>query len=135
MANRRQFIQAGAALSALPLSAVAPVALAASTPLQVYKAVFDSRFEEARVFAAQATARGWTTAAIEGDVTQLWYHDLDQRWRKGPVALVGVTPHNSLFCLERLAWDVGLRVVEREQVDGTPLVAWTIAPPSRTVRA
>ncbi len=135
MANRRQFIQAGAALSALPLSAIAPAALAASTPLAVYKAVFDSRFQEARAFGTQAAARGWTTAAIEGDVTQLWYHDLDLRWRKGPVALVGVTAHNSLFCLERLAWDVGLRVVEREPIKGTPLVAWTIAPPSRTVQA
>ena len=135
MANRRQFIQASAALSALPISAIAPAALAASSPIKVYKAVFDSRFAEGKAFGAQAEAKGWTAAAIQGDVTALWFHDLDLRWRKGPVALVGVTGHDSLFCLERLAWDVGLRVVEREQIKGTPLVAWTIAPPSRTIRA
>jgi len=135
MANRRQFIQASAALSALPISAIAPSALAAASPMSVYKVVFDSRFEPGRAFGAQAASRSWTTAAIQGDVTDLWFHDLDRRWRQGPIALVGLTAHNSLFCLERLAWDVGLRVVARDDLEGTALVVWTIAPPNRTVRA
>ncbi len=134
MANRRQFIQASAVLSALPLSSLATTAMASTDPLGVYKAVFDSRFKAGRAFAAEAEARGWATAGIRGDVTDLWFRDLDLRWRKSPIALVGLTAQNSLFCLERLAWDVGLRVVTRSELQGTPLVAWTIAPPQRAIR-
>jgi len=75
-----------------------------------YKAVFDERFEEARAFAAQATARGTPTVAIRGDVTNLFFNDLDLRWKRGPVGLIGFTTPASLFCLHLLARDRGMRL-------------------------
>ena len=66
-------------------------------------------------FARRAAARGAATHAIEGDMTQLWYDDLYHRWRRGPAAIAGLTAHGPLFCLERLAWDHGMRVVFRAE--------------------
>ena len=130
MTDRRQILKAGFAGSLLPLGALGSAARAAE-PLSIHRAVYDSRFAAARAFAAQAKLRGWTTAAIQGDVTDLWYHDLHARWRQGPAAVAGVTAANSLFVLERLAWDAGLRVTSRKQLPNEPLVAWLISPPVR----
>lgn len=133
MADRRQVLKGALAGSLLPLGALASAASA--QPVAIHRAVYDSRFAAGRAFAAQARARGWTTAAIEGDVTDLWYHDLALRWREGPAPIAGVTAANSLFVLERLAWDAGLRVTSRTQVGTEPVVAWLIAPPSRRLAA
>ena len=127
MTDRRQILKAGIAGSLLPLGALASAARAAE-PLAVHRAVYDSRFAAGRAFAAEAKARGWTTTEIQGDVTDLWYHDLHARWRQGPTAIAGVTAANSLFVLERLAWDAGLRVTSRTAVPNEPLVAWLISP-------
>jgi hypothetical protein len=75
-----------------------------------YKAVFDERFEEARAFATQATAFATPTVAIRGDVTSLFFNDLDLRWKRGPVWLIGFTTSASLFCLHVLARDRGMRL-------------------------
>jgi hypothetical protein len=64
-----------------------------------YKAVFDERFEEARAFATQATARVTPTVTIRGDVTNLFFNDLDLRWKLGPVWLIGFTTSASLLVL------------------------------------
>ena len=129
--DRRQVVKAGLAGSLLPLDAFASSARGAPR-LEVYRAVYDSRFASGRAFAAQALARGWTTVAIEGDVTQLWYHDLALRWREGPAPIAGVTAANSLFVLEHLARDAGMRVVSRSELRGEPAIAWLIAPPVRS---
>jgi hypothetical protein len=102
-----------------------------------YKAVFDERFEDARDFAAEAAARSIPVAAIRGDVTSLFFNDLDLRWREGPVSLIGFTTPESLFCLDLLARDRRMRLTHsidnptvkavRDFLDG--------APPSRTVTA
>ena len=134
MANRREILKAGLIGGVLPLGVLASAARAAE-PLQVHRAVHDSRYASGRAFAAEAEARGWTTAAIEGDVTQLWYHDLALRWRQGPAAIAGVTQTNSLFVLERLAWDAGMRVIARTALPHEPLVSWLIAPPARGIHA
>lgn len=69
--------------------------------------------------------------AITGNVTTFWYAELQpllqqwQQWQQQqrqlhqaqiqsqlpPQALAGTTGADVLFCLERLAWDAGLRVV------------------------
>ncbi len=134
MVDRRDLLKAGLVGGVLPLGALASAAHAA-LPLQIHRAVYDSRFASGRAFAAEARARGWTTAAIEGDVTQLWYHQLDGRWRQGPAPIAGVTQENSLFVLERLAWDAGMRVITRTNLPNEPLVSWLIAPPARRIRA
>ena len=127
MTDRRQVLKAGLASSVLPVGALASAARAAQ-PLKIHRAVFDSRFAAGRAFAAEAQAKGWTTTAIQGDVTDVWYHHLHARWRKGPAAVAGVTAADSLWVLERLAWDAGLRVTSRTALPHEPLVAWLIAP-------
>jgi hypothetical protein len=134
MTDRRSVLKAGLAGSVLPLGALAATARAAE-PLQLHRAVYDSRFAAGRAFAAEARAKGWTAVAIEGDVTDLWCRHLDPRWRQGPAPVAGVTAANSLFVLERLAWDAGMRVVSRAPLPHEPVVAWLIAPQGRAVAA
>jgi hypothetical protein len=125
MTSRRQFLQIGIAASALPL---APAALRAAeldgarrtAALPLYKVVYDSRFAASLTFARRATAHGASLQPIEGDMTWFWYHDLYHRWRSAPAAIAGLTAHGALFCLERLAWDSGLRVVFRAEHSASP---------------
>jgi hypothetical protein len=102
----------------------------AQTPgLRYYKAVFDERFPDACAFAAGAAERGIPTAAIRGDVTNLFFDDLDLRWKQGPVLLAGYTTPASLFCLDLLARDRGMRLRHCVTKPGLPaLVFWIIAP-------
>jgi hypothetical protein len=134
MADRRQILKAGLVGSVLPLGALVSAAQAA-TPLAIYRAIYDRRLESGRAFAAAAQARGWTTAAIEGDVTQLWYQDLDLRWRKGPAPIAGVTHPASLFVLDHLARSAGMRVISRTDLPHEGAVSWLIAPPARRLAA
>ena len=126
MASRREFLQAGIAACMLPIAGTA------GTPsLRLYKVIFDQRFPSSREFAEEARSLGLSLHAIEGDITDLWFHDLSLRWKQEPAAIAGLTAHGPLFCLERLAWDHGMRVVHRAShvasVDGEPLFSWVIA--------
>lgn len=105
--SRRIFLKYG--LGACSAGALIPP-LSARPVMPYYKAVFDERFEEARAFAALAAARATPTAAIRGDVTKLFFNDLDLRWKRGPVWLIGFTTPASLFCLHLLARDRGMRL-------------------------
>jgi len=105
--SRRIFLKCG--LGACSASALIPT-LSARPVIPYYKAVFDERFEEARAFATQATALATPTVAIRGDVTNLFFNDLDLRWKRGPVWLIGITTSASLFCLHLLARDRGMRL-------------------------
>lgn len=134
MTTRRNVLTAGLVGSVLPLGALASAA-EAGQPLAIYRAVYDRRLASGRAFAAEAARRGWTTAAIEGDVTSLWYHDLAVRWRKGPAPIAGVTDARALFVLDHLARDVGMRVITREALPQEGAVSWLIAPRGRAVRA
>lgn len=118
MASRREFLQVGIAALALPISARAALSSQASseaapdaTPL--YKVIFDERFAESAVFGAEAQRLGLPVYSIRGDITDLWFHDLDAQWKKSSVAIAGLTAHGAFFCLEQLAWDHGMRVVFR----------------------
>jgi hypothetical protein len=72
--------------------------------------VADTRIAASREFAAQAAHNSERVAWIEGDVTKLWYEELDARWRDEKTAVTGLTEFGVFFCLERLAMDRGLRV-------------------------
>ncbi len=117
MASRREFLQIGVAALALPISARAGLAPAIlgqaneSTPTPLYKVIFDERFASSRAFAGEVKRLGASVYGIKGDITDLWFNDLDARWKKEPVGIAGLTEHGPLFCLERLAWDHGMRVV------------------------
>jgi hypothetical protein len=133
MASRREFLQAGIAASLLP--AVVP-AKAADPSHSFYKVIFDERFPASIAYGKDWKARGAVVHAIRGDITDLWFHDLDRQWKKQPVAIAGLTAHGPLFCLQRLAWDHGMRVVSRVEQptcdgDGEPLISWAIAPKER----
>jgi hypothetical protein len=71
--------------------------------------------------------RGIPIHGIRGDITALWYHDLYFHWRNEPTPIAGITTSESLFCLELLARDAGLRVTSRRALDER-LVAWSIGP-------
>ncbi len=119
MASRREFLQLGVAALALPISAHADwrhtpvVAAESAAALPLHKVVFDERYASSRSFADAAKEFGAPVHPIRGDITDLWFHELDARWKKEPVAIAGLTEHGPLFCLERLAWDHGMRVVYR----------------------
>jgi len=123
--TRRQFVGTGAAaLVVAALPATQPLSSPLPTP---YRAIYDERFEDGRRFAADALSRGWTTRAIRGDVTQVWFHELAVRWQRGAAPIAGVTTPESLFVLERLSWDVSMRVTVRDNTG--QLVRWVIALP------
>ncbi len=130
MATRREFLQAGIAASLLP----AVVSAKAADPAHsFYKVIFDERFPASVAFGEEWKARGAAVHAIRGDITDLWFHDLDLQWKKQPVPIAGLTAHGPLFCLERLAWDHGMRVMSRVEQpsrdgEGEPLIAWVISP-------
>src|SRR5690606_26461072 len=70
-----------------------------------------------------------------GDLTALWYDDLDLAWKRGPMTLAGVTTGHGLFVLETLAADRGMRVVYRGRHDA-PVggrIAHVLSGPSATL--
>lgn len=118
MTNRRQFLKTGIAAGVWPLAAGAAHpgggdGRASAVPL--YRVVYDRRFAEGVAFARRAASLGLPLRAIEGDMTRFWYEDLYHAWRRGPVAIAGLTAHGPLFCLEQLARDQRMRVVFRAE--------------------
>lgn len=124
--TRRQFVGGGAAVLA---ATAVPASLPPHLPIP-YRVIFDERFEAGRRFGADALSRGWVTRAIRGDVTHVWFHELSLRWKRGPAPIAGLTTASSLFVLERLSWDVGMRVAVRETDATTALVHWLISLPT-----
>lgn len=148
LANRRTFLKCSMAAGAL----IRPISVQGSV-VPYYKAVFDERFEEPRMFASAMAARRIPTVAIRGDITNVFFHDLDLQWKHGPVQIAGYTTPASLFCLDLLARDRGMRlshcvtdpgvdaalaaldgalprgsVTVRLPTDSSDLVFWIIAP-------
>jgi len=114
MANRREFIQAGLAVTTAASVAGAAAEAATTTaapPYRIHKVIYDERFAEPVRFAKAAESLGLQTHAISGDMTALWYHELDGLWREKAVAIAGMTRHGPMFCLELLARDRGMRLV------------------------
>jgi hypothetical protein len=137
MTTRREFIQvtltasvggalaatAGEALSLQPIEPTQPEYAGSvrsflrdptSPPrLPLYAALFDRRFSDSRLFSWAAQQQGIEIRSISGDVTDVWYSELHPRWKEAAVPIAGITTYGPLFCLERLAWDHGMRVVYR----------------------
>jgi hypothetical protein len=146
MTTRRAFLQAALAAPLLPLSLrsqafASPPARVVTVPAfggRLYTALCDERFDDAVAFANALGKRGVPVTRFRGDITDFWYRELSPLWRQHPVALAGATTHGPLFCLERWAWDHGLRVTYRRVLTETPgdgaLTAWIIAPQNRSER-
>jgi len=103
--SRRIFLKRG--LRACSTSAVIfPLSARPVTPY--YTVVFDERF---------------------GDVTNLFFSDLDLRWKLWLACLIGFTTSASPFCLHRLARDrIMMRLLSSDSSD---LVVWIIGPGAR----
>jgi hypothetical protein len=135
--TRREFLQTGLVASLLPW-AIPGTALALDDDIAhdvpgLYKVVVDIRFAAGAAFADDADRLGASLVRITGDITDFWFHDLSLRWKQSPVPIAGLTGHGPLFCLERFAWDHGLRVVVRREHERLgngvePLISWVIAP-------
>ncbi len=134
MVTRRDIVLGAMAASVLPGFAGALASPSAIRGLAgesaLYKVIYDERFPLSVAFGREAMRSGLAVHAIRGDMTDLWYDDLYLQWRRQPVAIAGLTAHGPLFCLERLAWDFGMRVRTREARPGA-LISWVIAPGTR----
>jgi hypothetical protein len=118
--NRRDFaVRAGAVAVSLGIARGAgALALPAANATAIrgrlpYKILFDERFEASRSFAAGAQRLGCPIQSIAGDVTALWFDELQPSWARGEGTIIGMTTHTSLFCLEQLARDHWMRVTAR----------------------
>jgi hypothetical protein len=163
MTNRREFLQLGLTASLcipLPAQVFAFTANAAAQSVPaLYKVIHDTRYLHSTELAhslrdrwirqsRQSALAEIPLQAVTGNVTALWYGELQPLWLKQQVlqqqgqqpalALAGTTGSDVLFCLERLAWDAGLRVLLREEhvqeAGAQPqeaLVSWVIAAPTR----
>jgi hypothetical protein len=108
MINRREVVQSGIAATLL---SAAPAFTMDRGSLPLYKIVYDARFPEAASFADEGRRAGVSAAAFSGDVTGVWFHDLDGRWKAGPAPVAGLTDHASWFVLDMMARGAGLRTV------------------------
>lgn len=127
--DRRDVIvaSAGAAMAAAGFGAARLAMAAPAKAARVHVIVADRRFAESRAFAAEAARSGQRIAWIDGDVTDLWYDELDGLWRRKRAAIAGLTAYGAFFCLERLAMDRGLRVAFKQELPAS-LYNWVIAP-------
>jgi hypothetical protein len=121
MPSRREFIQAGIAASVAPIAfpiqdpaqAAVEANVAAPPSHRPLRVVCDIRLHHSIALADEAERLGLTVVRTRGDITDFWFTDLAPRWKVSPFPIAGLTTHGPLFCLERFAWDHGLRVAFR----------------------
>lgn len=119
MTNRREFLQASAAASALGglLGSVTMTPAQGSTPefpYGLHKAVVDADLSESRLFGDAISRRGMGVHSFgRGDITDFWYSELDPVWKRQPAPIAGLTRHGPLFVLETLAAERRMRVALR----------------------
>jgi hypothetical protein len=97
-----------------PESAAWNAASAAVASARPYAVLYDERFAEAIHFGRAAEREGFAVRPMRGDVTRIWYDELDPLWKRQPRPIAGLTAYAALFCLERLARDRGMRVVHHD---------------------
>jgi hypothetical protein len=139
--DRRALLKSGAAASAAVAFPGLSAAAANAIEPGIERFVVDSRFAEAVEAGRAAAAQGVALSEVNGDMTSLWYDDLNLRWRQRPMSMAGVTAEDALFVLETLAPEYRMRVVQRQELGlatvvsrelsgALPLYAWVIAPAS-----
>jgi hypothetical protein len=114
MLTRRQILAATAlGVTVVPASGLFVTADATSRPVgdAATLHVYDDRFAEGVSFGMRARRLGYSTVAISGDVTSLWYDDLYHRWNAGPTAIAGLTTAGAALCLRMFGADAGLRCI------------------------
>jgi hypothetical protein len=81
--------------------------------LRIDRIVFDARRPHALEFADTARGMGVSTHAVCGDVADRALEDLCARRRTRSTAVAGITDFRSLFLLQAMAADAGMRAVLR----------------------
>lgn len=139
MISRRTILKGAVAASSLPIVAgllgqsqmtVTPAAAGILQHPSLYKILYDRRFAAARAFGREAQLHGAPVHAFDGDVTDVWYHDLQPRWRQGRAPIAGLTAYGAFFCLDQLARDARMRVIqstEHASPGQETLYSWVIA--------
>ncbi len=118
--DRRDFIRMTASAATLPLLARGRGSAAA--PLRLDAVLTDERFAQSRAFGAAGERLGIRRLAMDGDITSIWYRELDPLWRRGPSFVAGLTTRQALFCWNGLPGIAACGCVTR-------------APPQRSRRA
>jgi hypothetical protein len=117
MPSRRQFLQTGAAVSAIAANGVlarSAQAVGGAPAVTLARAIYDDRYAEGRRFAAVVGAHAVSTRTLDdGDITRFWYDELEPLLRRETVAIAGFTQFGPMFVVERLAAERGMRSVLR----------------------
>ena len=126
MANRREFVSSGIAVSALAALPFHPVLAWRDSPVAHDNLVIaDGALTQSAAFLAAATKfRDNTTIvrAFAGDLGGVWLRDIEPLLRGGAaLTLTGLTGAGVLFCIETLGRDYGLGVVYRAEHDPVTL--------------
>jgi hypothetical protein len=138
MPNRRELLQTGAAVSAMAANGViarAASAIGAALPMTLGRALYDDRYAEGRRFAAVVGAQGIATRALDdGDITR-FFDELEQLWRREPLAVAGFTQFGPMFVVERFALERSMKVAMRVEhsVASTGALAHHFAGPRETL--
>ncbi len=148
MTNRRQFLASSVVLSgtAFVSRAWAQAAWEQLVAPGMELFLYDPRFEDSTILAKVAQQNGIPITDTSGDLMDVWYDNLDLRWKEAPMMLAGVTTAKTLFVLETLAADHGMVVVHRvgateltdtqyAPIGDNALVQWIIAPRGGAPRA
>ncbi len=123
--NRRDFVvHSASAAAAIGLAAFATSGAAEGVRgPRPYKVIYDARHQACCSFGSRAAALRCPIQPITGDVTALWFKELQPLWAERKLPIVGMTTPASLLCLEQLAWEQWMRVVarveHRQDTDGT----------------
>ena len=81
--------------------------------LRIERVFFDARRTPALAFAESARELGARTHAVRGDVDDPSYRELSRRWQSKRAPIAGMTDFRTLFLLQTMAEDAGLRPVLR----------------------
>jgi hypothetical protein len=116
MPNRREFLQTGAAVSAMAVNGViasGASAVGAAHPMALGRALYDDRYAEGRRFAAVVSAQGIATRTLDGGDITRFFGELEQLWRREPFAVAGFTQFGPMFVVEWLALELGMKIAMR----------------------
>jgi hypothetical protein len=119
MPNRREFLQTGAAVSAVGVGALVArdagaLGAMAESAVGLHAAIVDDRYALAADFAAALGGHGVPVHTLDdGDVTRFWRAELEPLWRTRRVAVAGLTQFGPMFAVALLAAERGLRTVLR----------------------
>jgi hypothetical protein len=137
MPNRREFLQSGAAVSAVGVSALLPpdaraLGTAARPAVALQAAIVDDRYAAAASFGVVLGARGVPVHTLDdGDITRVWCEQLPPLWRRRRVAVAGLTQFGPMLVVEQLAAERGLRTILRveHRIEQTGALAHVAAAP------